>query len=43
MGAFKDPAKAAAALVARVPHAPRDVAARLGALRFTGALAAYGS
>lgn len=38
MGAFKDPAKAAAALAALIPHAPRDVAARMVAQRLNGPL-----
>ena len=38
MAASRDPAKAAAALGARVPHAPRDVAARMVALRLEGPL-----
>ncbi len=38
MGAFKDPAKAAAVLRALIPHAPRDVAARMVALRLEGPL-----
>lgn len=38
MGAFRDPAKAAAALSALVPHAPRDLVARLVATRLQGPL-----
>ncbi|WP_333834912.1 hypothetical protein [Rubrimonas sp.] len=38
MGAFRDPAKAAAALIALVPHAPRDVVARMAAMRLKGPL-----
>jgi len=38
MAAFRDPAKAAAVLCAQIPHAPRDVALRMVAMRLEGPL-----